>query len=92
MVGGCEYAGVVVALGPDCKRLQIGDRVCGVQDPMKMQGTWAEQTVATENNVVSIPADISFVAAAAVGMSFPATCPPNSDMGGLTSETLGAGG
>ena len=69
LVGGCEYAGVVVALGPDCKRLQIGDRVCGVQDPMKMQGTWAEQTVATENNVVSIPADISFVAAAAVGMA-----------------------
>jgi len=30
-IAGCEYAGVVLAAGPDCKKLKIGDRVCGVQ-------------------------------------------------------------
>jgi NADPH:quinone reductase-like Zn-dependent oxidoreductase len=32
LVGGCEYAGVVLACGPDCKKLKVGDRVCGLQD------------------------------------------------------------
>ena len=72
LVGGMEYAGVVLAAGPDCTRVKVGDRVCGVQDvsQTRMPGTWAEQTIAPESDVVSIPSDceISFVQAAAVGM------------------------
>lgn len=74
LVGGCEWAGVVLAVGPDCQRLKVGDRVCGVQDGAgmagkKMRGSWAEQTVTPEDAAVPIPADVSFVAAAAVGMA-----------------------
>ena len=45
--------------------------MCGVQKPTgKYPGTWAEQTINIEKDVVPIPAgcDISFVDAAAVGM------------------------
>ena len=73
LVGGCEYAGVVLAVGPDVKQLTAGDRVCGVQNPLNnsLPGTWAEQTLALEGDIVPIPAecDISFVEAAASGMS-----------------------
>lgn len=74
LVGGCEYAGVVLALGPDCQRLNVGDRVCGVQDyagmsGKKMPGSWAEQTVTPEDALVPLPADLSFVEGAAVGMA-----------------------
>jgi len=72
-VGGCEYSGVVLAIGPGVKSLKVGDRVCGVQDiaMQKNAGTWAEQTMAPEKDIVPIPAecDISFGQAAAVGMS-----------------------
>ena len=67
-----EYAGVVAACGPDCKAIKVGDRVCGVQDVAmkKSPGTWTEQTMAPEGDVVAIPAgvEITFVEAAAVGM------------------------
>ena len=72
-VGGCEYSGVVLEVGPQVTGLKIGDRVCGVQDiaMQKNPGTWAEQTLAPEKDVVRIPAecDISFVEAAASGMA-----------------------
>ena len=35
----------------------------------KMPGTWAEQTLSEEDAVVPIPANISFVVAAAAGMA-----------------------
>ena len=74
LVPGCEYAGVVLAIGPDCKRLKVGDRVCGVHNPVnhKVAGTWAEQALAPENDIVLIPSDLidlSHVQAAASGMS-----------------------
>jgi NADPH:quinone reductase-like Zn-dependent oxidoreductase len=72
LVGGLEYAGVVVACGPDCTRVKVGDRVCGIQEYLKKSypGTWAEQLLAPEDFVVPIPADcdISFVDLAAVPM------------------------
>lgn len=70
LVGGCEYAGVVVECGPGCTRLKVGDRVCGLQDfaGKKMPGTWAEKTLAPEADVVPIPEGISFMDAAAVCM------------------------
>ena len=70
-VGGIEYSGVVAAIGPGVVALKVGDRVCGIQDVMaKRPGTWSEQTMAPEKDIVLIPAecDISFVQAAAMGM------------------------
>lgn len=65
-----DYAGVVLACGPDCKTLKVGDRVCGLIKVAEYQaGTWAEQTLAPENDVCLIGDDsISFVDAAAVVM------------------------
>ena len=70
LVGGMDYAGVVLACGPDCKKLKVGDRVCGIMKPFEYQpGTWAERTKAPEKDVCKIEDDsISFVAAAAVAM------------------------
>lgn len=70
LVGGMDYAGVVLAVGPDCKELKVGDRVCGIMKPFEHQpGTWAEQTKAPEKDICKIDDDsISFVDAAAVAM------------------------
>lgn len=70
LVGGMDYAGVVLACGPDCKKLKVGDRVCGIMKPFEHQpGTWAEQAKAPEKDVCKIEDDgISFVDAAAVAM------------------------
>ena len=70
LVGGMDYAGVVLACGPDCKTLKVGDRVCGIMKPFEYQpGTWSEQTKAPEKDVCKIVDDsISFVDAAAVAM------------------------
>ena len=72
LIGGMEYSGVIFAVGPDCEKFKVGDRVCGIQDVamQKNSGTWAEQTSAPEKDVVLIPSDsnISHVEAAAVGM------------------------
>ena len=67
VVGGCDYAGVVKACGPDCTKLKVGDRVCGIMKPAEFQlGTWAEQTLAPEKDVCLIADDnMSFVEAAA---------------------------
>ena len=70
LVGGCEYAGVVLACGPDCQTFHVGDRVCGLQDYVmkKLAGTWSEMTLTPENNAVPMPAEMTFVEAASVGM------------------------
>ena len=50
-----DYAGVVLAVGPECKSLKVGDRVVGIMKPFEYQpGTWAEQTKAPEKEVVKI--------------------------------------
>lgn len=69
LVGGLEYAGVVLAVGPKTKSLKVGDRVCGIQDAMSNSstGTWAEQTSAPEGHVVPIPDSVSFLEAATSG-------------------------
>jgi len=51
LVGGMDYAGVVVACGPECKKLKVGDRVVGLQKPLEYQaGTWAEQTLVSRSS------------------------------------------
>ena len=72
-IGGCDYAGVVIAVGPECKTIKPGDRVCGVQDIWVKQrpGTWAEKTKAAESEVVPLDDKydgISFVEAAGTAM------------------------
>ena len=80
LVGGCEFAGEVVAVGPDvdnasASSIRVGDRVCGVQDVAglsgggKMAGTWAELTVSPEGALAKLPDGLSFREAAAVGMA-----------------------
>ena len=70
LVGGQDYAGIVSHVGPDCKRLKVGDRVCGVIKVLEYQtGTWAEQTVAWEHEVCLInDENMSYVEAAAASM------------------------
>ena len=72
VVGGQDFAGVVLACGPDCKKLKVGDRVCGLINllaPNKAEGTWAEQTIAPESDVCLIGDDsVSFVDATAMVM------------------------
>jgi NADPH:quinone reductase-like Zn-dependent oxidoreductase len=70
LVGGQDYAGVVLACGPGCTKLKVGDRVCGITKPFEgAAGTWAEQTVAPESEVCKIDDDsISFIDAAATAM------------------------
>ena len=70
LVGGTDYAGIVVACGPDCKKLKVGDRVVGIMKIAEYQrGTWAERTLAPETDVCLIEDDdLKFVDAAAVAM------------------------
>lgn len=70
LVGGMDYAGVVLACGPTCKRLKVGDRVVGIIKTIEHQaGSWSEKTLAPESDVCLIEdGNISFVDAAAVAM------------------------
>ena len=62
-IPGLEYAGEVDALGPDVTGpLKVGDRVFGIV----AGGAQAEYLVTHERLAVPIPADLDFVAAAAV--------------------------
>lgn len=56
LVAGTEISGVVTELGDDATRFRIGDRViAGVQS-----GGYAQEVVAPEQTVFSLPDDISF--------------------------------
>jgi len=70
VIGGTDYAGVVLAVGPNCSKLKVGDRVCGIVKPYEYQmGTWADKILANEKDVCVITDDsISFVDAAAAQM------------------------
>lgn len=79
LVGGQDFAGVVLACGPSYERkpgeraaLNVGDRVVGIAKVAEYQGgTWAEQMVLPEKDVclVSTPTDaLSDVDAAGVAM------------------------
>lgn len=69
VVPGSDMAGVVVDIGKHVRSVQIGEAVFGVQMPLKAHGTWAEFCAVDERWVAKKPARISFLTAAACGVS-----------------------
>jgi len=68
-VVGCDLAGVVEALGPDAKRLKVGDRVwCSCQGVLGRQGTFAEYSAVDESFLFPIPKGVSDQTAAACAL------------------------
>lgn len=65
-VPGLEIAGVVDAIGPDVRRLAVGDRVFGLVGG----GGYAEAVVAHERALARIPERLSFEEAAAIPEAF----------------------
>ncbi len=66
---GCDLAGVVDAVGPEVKRLKVGDRVWGSnQGLLGRQGTFAQFAAVEEQWLYSIPEEVSFEDAAAVAL------------------------
>ncbi len=64
---GHDFAGVVEAIGPAVKKINVGDEVFGVTD-IKQAGTFAEYTIAKEDYVGMKPASRSFEEAAALSL------------------------
>ena len=62
-IPGTEFAGEVAALGEGVQSLKIGDRVFGFDD--EVCGAQAQFLAINEDNVVTIPANISYQQAAA---------------------------
>lgn len=66
---GCDLAGTVQAVGPDVRRLAVGDRVWGSnQGLMGRQGTFAEYAAVDEAWLYPTPANISDEEAAACAL------------------------
>ncbi|KAM3426203.1 hypothetical protein NHJ13734_009599 [Beauveria thailandica] len=73
-VVGCDYAGIVEAVGPAVKKaLKKGDRVCGVVHGSNIaqhqDGAFAEYIVAKGDLQIKIPDNVSFEDAATLGIS-----------------------
>jgi NADPH2:quinone reductase len=64
---GTEATGVVVEVGPACRRLKVGDEVLAVLD----WGGLAEEVVAHEVNVFAKPRRLGFVEAVPLAISYP---------------------
>jgi NADPH:quinone reductase len=56
---GCEFAGVVSAVGAAVARFKVGDRVFGTGD-MTRDGCWAESVAVDHRVVAVIPEQLSF--------------------------------
>ena len=66
---GCDLAGVVDAVGPEVKRLKVGDRVWGSnQGLLGRQGTFAQFAAVDEQWLYPIPEEVSFEDAAAIAL------------------------
>ncbi len=63
---GCDFAGVVVAIGGGANARHVGERVFGSVSPFARDGTFAEYVVARSDEVAALPATIDFVPAAAL--------------------------
>jgi len=71
---GCDYAGVVVEVGPGCTKLwKKGDRICGfVHGGNNLQpedGAFAQKIVAKADIQIKIPDHMSFEEAATLGVA-----------------------
>ena len=56
---GHDFAGVVDAVGPEMRRLKVGDAVFGATT-LKEAGAFAEMVVTAEENVLAKPPNVSF--------------------------------
>lgn len=65
-VPGLEVAGEVVAVGAEVTRFKLGDKVCGLTNG----GGYAEYCVVPQSQTLHIPANVSFVEAAAIPETF----------------------
>ena len=65
-IPGLEYAGEIAAVGPRARRFQAGDRVMGLVGG----GAFAERLVAHEREVMPVPGELPFTAAAAIPEAF----------------------
>ncbi|KAF4442642.1 alcohol dehydrogenase GroES-like domain-containing protein [Fusarium austroafricanum] len=63
-IGGCDFAGVVVRIGPGVTRFQPGDKVLS----MHTRGGFAEFALAVENLSCHIPKDMSLNEACSLGL------------------------
>ncbi|KAI7882536.1 GroES-like protein [Lichtheimia hyalospora FSU 10163] len=69
---GCDYAGIVAAVGSNVTDLKVNDAVYGsLQYPFGSAGTYAEYTIVsrTKDAIVKMPDTISFEEAAATGIA-----------------------
>ena len=64
---GTEVSGIVIEADPACRRLKVGDEVVAVLD----WGGLAEEAVAHEVNVFPKPANVNFVEAIQLAISYP---------------------
>ena len=69
VIPGSDLAGIVVGVGKKVRSVQIGEAVFGVQMPFKAAGTWAEFCAVDERWIAKKPASISYLTAAACGVS-----------------------
>jgi NADPH2:quinone reductase len=89
---GGELAGTVAAIGPECERFAVGDRVFGGIG----HGAFAEQIAVPENRLRAMPHEMSFAEASAIsttyGTSYYALKQRANLQPGETLLVLGAGG
>ncbi len=66
---GCDLAGVVESIGPEVKRLKVGDRVwASNQGLLGRQGTFAQFAAVDEKWLYALPDEISFEDGAAIAL------------------------
>jgi len=72
-IGGCDFAGIVVAVGEGVTRFKAGDRVFAVTFGLnaldKTAGAFAEYALATEDLACHVPENISLTQASSMGLA-----------------------
>lgn len=72
-VDGCDFAGVIVAVGSEVADFEIGDRVCGAvhgSNPLRPEsGSFTEYMPSESEFTLKIPADLSFEQAVGLGVT-----------------------
>lgn len=66
---GSDLAGIVTQVGGGVRSVRVGEAVFGVQTPFRAGGTWAEACAVDERWLTAKPEQLSFVQAAACGVS-----------------------